>query len=374
VRELRAAMESEVAQAEQRAQAQAMRSELQERTLEKMTLAILLVGVCLVGVVVVALLIYRSRRNMLRAVGRAEEVLARRGVGAPANDRSARETPTQRLRHILDEIERRDVELKRAFADLDAARLAAEDANIAKTRFLATMSHELRTPLNAIIGYSEMLIETAQARGAEAERQDLGRVHAAAHRLLALINDVLDLSKIEAGEMTLTADTLDLDALFAEAVAAATPAASANGSATIVDSAPHGGAFTDGFKLSQCLLNLMTNAAKFTKNGQIKLIARRSGGWVEFQVIDTGIGISPETQARLFRPFVQADASTTRAYGGTGLGLAITQRLARMLGGDVTVKSVLGQGSAFTLRIPATLPGDAPVPASGELSEGRNAA
>jgi signal transduction histidine kinase len=174
--------------------------------------------------------------------------------------------------------------------------------------------------------------------------------------------------------MTLTADTLDLDALFAEAVAAATPAASANGSATIVDSAPLGGAFTDGFKLSQCLLNLMTNAAKFTKNGQIKLIARRSGGWVEFQVIDTGIGISPETQARLFRPFVQADASTTRAYGGTGLGLAITQRLARMLGGDVTVKSVLGQGSAFTLRIPATLPGEAPVPAPREPSRGRDAA
>jgi signal transduction histidine kinase len=340
-----------------------------------MTLAILLACACLIGVLVVAVLIYRSRRNMLLAVDRAEEVLARRGGGGsePANDRAARETPTQRLRNILDEIERRDVELARAFEALDSARHAAEDANVAKSQFLATMSHELRTPLNAIIGYSEMLIETAEERGAEDERQDLGRVHAAAHRLLTLINDVLDLSKIEAGAMTPAAEPLDVDALVAEAVATVTPAAAANGSAIIVESQPLGGAYTDGLKLSQCLLNLLANAAKFTKNGQIKLRVRRdeSGGadWLAFDVIDTGIGISTEAQARLFQPFVQADASTTRAYGGTGLGLAITQRLARMLGGDVTVKSAVGQGSAFTLRVPARLPGEAPVPAEQEQAD-----
>ena len=359
MRELRATMESEVAEAEARAQAESMRSELQARTLEKMTLATLLAGACLVGVALVALLIYRSRRNMLLAVGRAEQVLARRGGDAPANDRTARETPTQRLRNILDEIERRDVELAQAFKELEAARQAAESANVAKSQFLATMSHELRTPLNAIIGYSEMLIETAEERGAEEERQDLGRVHAAAHRLLALINDVLDLSKIEAGAMTPNADAVDVDALIAETVATVTPAASANGSAIVVESEGLGEANTDGFKLSQCLLNLTANAAKFTKDGQIKLRARRLNqagrDWLEFCVIDTGIGISPEAQARLFQPFVQADASTTRAYGGTGLGLAITRRLARMLGGDVTVQSTLGQGSAFTLRIPAAL-------------------
>lgn len=377
VRELRATMESEVAQAEERAQTQSMRSELQARTLEKMTLAILLAGACLVGVGVVALLIYRSRRAMLEAVGRAEEVLARRSDGeTPANDVASRESPTQRLRRILDEIERRDVELKRAFEDLEAARASAESANVAKSQFLATMSHELRTPLNAIIGYSEMLMETAEDRGAEEERQDLGRVHGAAHRLLSLINDVLDLSKIEAGGMTPSAAPLSIDAMVADAVATVTPTASANGNALTLDAAsPLGEADTDGFKLSQCLLNLLANAAKFTKDGQIKLRAKRLSeagrDWLVFEVVDTGIGISAEAQARLFQPFVQADASTTRAYGGTGLGLAITRRLARMLGGDVTVKSAPGQGSAFTLRVPATLE---TAPANREQAQTRSAA
>jgi signal transduction histidine kinase len=371
VRELRANMEDEVAEAEQRAQEQAIRSELQARTLEKMTLAVLLAGACLVGIAVIAFLIYRSRRNMLNAVSRAEEILARRGAGEVANDRSTRVGPMQRLRNILDEIERRDVELKRAFEELEAARLAAEDANVAKSQFLATMSHELRTPLNAIIGYCEMLMETAEERRADAEeRDDLSRIHGAAHRLLALINDVLDLSKIEAGGMAAAIETVDLDAILRDVMGTVAPAAAANGSVLSIDAVSAlGQAQTDGFKLSQCLLNLMANAAKFTRNGQIKLHARRESqageDWLIFNVIDTGIGISPETQARLFQPFVQADASTTRAYGGTGLGLAITRRLARLLGGDVTVKSAPGQGSCFTLRVPAqSEPANAAVPAS----------
>ncbi len=358
VRELRATMESEVAEAEARAQAESMRSELQARTLEKMTLATLLAGACLVGLGVIASLIYRSRRNMLQAVSRAEEILARRGAPEVADDAGPKVGPTQRLRNILDEIERRDIELKQAFEELEAARVAAESANVAKSQFLATMSHELRTPLNAIIGYGEMLMESADERGDALERADLGRIHGAAHRLLSLINDVLDLSKIEAGGMEIANDRVDLHALVLEAIDTVAPAAAANGSSINVDIANElGTAETDGFKLSQCLLNLMSNAAKFTKDGQIKLVARREdeagADWLVFDVIDTGIGITPEAMARLFQPFVQADASTTRAYGGTGLGLAITRRLARLLGGDVTVKSVLGQGSAFTLRVPA---------------------
>ncbi len=367
VRELRATMESEVAQAEARAEAQAVQSELQAKTLQMMTLAMVLAGGCVVGLLVIAFLIYRSRREMLRAVGRAEEVLARRGAETVANEDGKRQSPTQRLAHILDEIERRDIELKQAFEEIEAARAAAEQANVAKSQFLTTMSHELRTPLNAIIGYGEMLMENADERGDAQDRDDLDRIHGAAHRLLSMINDVLDLSKIEAGAAIVSADAVDLEAMIAETVSTVKPAAAANGSTIALELQPNLGSLeTDGFKLSQCLLNLMSNAAKFTKEGQIKLIAQRDDEWVTFHVIDTGIGISPEAQARLFQPFVQADATTTRAYGGTGLGLAITRRLARLLGGDVTLKSAVGQGSAFTLRVPARAALELSVPANDE--------
>jgi signal transduction histidine kinase len=366
VRELRATMETEVAKAEERAKAQRITSELQQRTIEKMTLATALAVACLVGLFLIATLIYRSRRNMLHAVERAEQLLAHRGGVAAAVEK--RQSPAKRLAKILDEIERRDIELKRAFEELDAARSAAEGANVAKTQFLATMSHELRTPLNAIIGYCEMLREDAQERGASRDTADLARILCAAHRLLSLINDVLDLSKIEAGHMPAAIESVDIDALIEESVATLTPTASANGNTlSIGRAAPLGQAHTDGFKLGQCLLNLLSNAAKFTQNGQIKLCAARESfdgaECLRFDVIDTGIGIPPAAIERLFQPFMQADASTTRAYGGTGLGLAITRRLARLLGGDVTVKSVLGQGSVFTLRVPAELTAQ-PVPAN----------
>lgn len=361
VRELRANLESEVAQAEQRAEAQALRSEVQSQALKVAQLAILLGGVLFAGLLMIALLIYRSRRNMLRAVGRAEEILARRGGAALAANDRRREGPTERLRNILDEIERRDIELQRAFEDLDMARMAAEEANIAKSQFLATMSHELRTPLNAIIGYGEMLTESAEDRGDDDACADLKKIHNAAHRLLAMINDILDLSKIEAGGAALALDSINVETLVQDVVATVSPTAKANGNTISLDvSAQLGAAETDSFKLSQCLINLMANAAKFTKDGQVKLRARRDqvdgAAWLTFEIIDTGIGITPEAQTRLFQPFVQADATTTRAYGGTGLGLAITRRLARLMGGDVTVKSELGKGSAFTLRIPARAP------------------
>ncbi len=375
VKELRATMESEVAQAEERAQAEQMRSELQARNLEKMTLAALLAGACLIGMLVIAWLIYKSRRAMLQAVGRAEDLLARRGFDASivASDRGS---PTERLRKILDEIECRDVELKAAFEALDAARLAAEDANVAKSQFLATMSHELRTPLNAIIGYTEMLLETVSGAS---DQDDLQRIHGAGHRLLALINDVLDLSKIEAGRMLTDRQSVDVEAMLLDIVATVKPAAAANGNEVLLERRGEmGAANTDGLKLSQCLLNLMSNAAKFTRDGQVKLRASREArdgvDWLTFEVVDTGIGISREAQAKLFQPFMQADATTTREYGGTGLGLAITRRLAQLLGGDVTVRSALGQGASFSLRVPAVLPQAKPAAANDESGNEARAA
>jgi signal transduction histidine kinase len=362
VKELRATMESEVAQAEADAAAATMRSQLQSRVLEMMTLAILLAGVCLLAAVVIVGLIYRGRRNMLKLIGRAEEVLARRGASDEAAHGPQARNHTQRLANILDEIERRDVELDRAFDELNAARIAAESANLAKSQFLATMSHELRTPLNAIIGYSELLVEVALEQDAAAEQvDDLSRIRAAADRLLRLINDVLDLSKIEAGHMSVSAQTFDVEAVVDEALATLHPLAAANGNVVVVERQEDlGEAHTDGFQLGQCLLNLVSNAAKFTRQGTIALRAARErcegADWLVFEVADTGIGISADAQKRLFQPFTQADATMTRAYGGTGLGLAITRRLARMLGGDVQMRSAEGKGSTFTLRVPARLP------------------
>ena len=359
VKELRATLENEVARADERAAAQAMRSELQTRTF---TLAFLLGSACLVAAVIIAFLIYRSRRAMIVAVARAEEVLERRDGEAaePRGEADQSVTPTKRLGNILDEIERRDVELKRAFEDLEAARAAAEDANMAKSQFLTTMSHELRTPLNAIIGYSEILMENSESAEAWADHADLTRIRGAGHRLLMMINDLLDLAKIEAGRTVIETHPVDVSTMIDDIVATVRPTAEASGN-TLVDEIAHplGDAHTDGFKLSQCLLNLMSNAIKFTKNGTVTLRGKRETlngvDWLCFEVADTGIGISPEAQARLFQPFVQADPSITRRHGGTGLGLAITRRLAQMLGGDVTVTSELGRGATFVLRVPAKL-------------------
>ena len=357
VKELRATMENEVARADERAQQQQIRSELQARAMQGMSLAMLMGGLMLGAVALIALLIYRSRRNMLAAVDRGEAILKRR-TGETAADTGTR-NPTERLAAIMGEIERRDIELQRAFEALEAARTAAESANLAKSQFLTTMSHELRTPLNAIIGYSELLMESGDAR--QADLADLNRIHAAGGRLLMMINDLLDLSKIEAGRMEAETYAINVEDLVRDIVATVAPSAELNGNTLKTDLAPRlGAALTDGMKLSQCLLNLMSNALKFTRKGEVTLSAEREsaegGDWLVFRVADNGIGISPEAQARLFQPFVQADASTTRAYGGTGLGLAITRRLAQMLGGDVTVTSELGKGAMFTLRVPAELP------------------
>ena len=249
-------------------------------------------------------------------------------------------------------------ELKRVQRELVRAKEAAEEANRAKSAFLANMSHELRTPLNAVIGYSEMLQEVMDDRGQQDLLPDLGKILWAGKHLLGLINDVLDLSKIEAGKVELAIESLDVLPLIGDTVSTIRPLVEKNRNRLEVACAePLGAMLGDRTRVRQVLFNLLSNACKFTENGLIRLEARRTrrkgSDWVEFRVADTGIGMSAEQLERLYLPFMQADASTTRKYGGTGLGLAISRQFCQMMGGSLTANSVLGQGSAFTVRLPA---------------------
>ena len=245
---------------------------------------------------------------------------------------------------------------------LKSAKDSAEEANRSKSQFLANMSHELRTPLNAVIGYSEILLEDAEAEGSGAERiPDLRRIHTAGRHLLALVNDVLDLSKIEAGRMEVAPVPIALRAFLDELIATALPLVERNGNRLELSCAADlGSAVGDATKLRQILLNLIGNAAKFTKSGRIAVSAARErlsdGDWIRIAVADTGIGIDPQTLGKLFTACTQADAATASKYGGTGLGLALSQRLARLMGGGITVESELGRGSCFTLALPADPP------------------
>jgi signal transduction histidine kinase/CheY-like chemotaxis protein len=228
-----------------------------------------------------------------------------------------------------------------------------EMASEHKSAFLASMSHELRTPLNAIIGYSEMLHETAQDDGQEEFLPDLVRIRDAGRHLLGLINDILDLSKIEAGKMDLYLEEVDLAGLVEEVRSIVEPLAAANANLLEIVGPPAlGTLYTDRTKLKQSLLNLLSNAGKFTHEGRVELEVRPAGSEISFIVSDTGIGMTEEQQGRLFQAFSQADASTSRQYGGTGLGLAITKHFCEMLGGRITVESTLGQGSTFTIALP----------------------
>jgi signal transduction histidine kinase len=235
----------------------------------------------------------------------------------------------------------------------------AEAANTAKSQFIANMSHELRTPLNAIIGYGEMIQED-QLDANEQSAEDAQRIVAAAKHLLTIINDILDLSKIDAGRVDLERVTFEAATLAHEALDTVRPTAASSDTALRIFLAPNlGGGEGDAFKIKQCLINLLANAVKFTKGGAVTLRGKRElrhgQAWLVFEVADTGIGMSAEQLAKLFQPFTQADASTTRKFGGTGLGLAITRSYAHMMGGDVTVRSAPGEGSRFTLALPAKL-------------------
>ncbi len=245
---------------------------------------------------------------------------------------------------------------------------------------MANMSHELRTPLNAIIGYSEMLIEEAQDVGQEASVPDLEKILASAKHLLTLINDILDLSKIEAGRMTLYLEEFDVATLIRDCEPIVRPLIDKNQNRLVIDCPAGAGRMrSDQTKLRQALFNLLSNAAKFTEKGEVTLrVAREEGGVkrdsIVFSVADTGIGMTQEQIGRLFEAFTQADASTTRKYGGTGLGLAISRHFCRMMGGDITVESTPGEGSTFTITLPAETESEdttlAPVPPSATPSSG----
>ena len=254
---------------------------------------------------------------------------------------------------MLAQIEKHQAALREINTQLSESEQRALAATHAKSQFLANMSHELRTPLNAIIGYSEMLQEEVQDLGQAGLLADLQRIHAASKHLLALINDILDLSKIEAGKMTLFLETFDVPALVGEVAATVRPLAAKKHNQFRVECAPGLGAIrADLTKVRQTLFNLISNAAKFTEHGTITLRVVVEGAQVRFEVTDTGIGMTPEQLGRLFQAFTQADESTSRKYGGTGLGLVISRKFCHLMGGDITVTSRPGQGSCFTVRLP----------------------
>jgi signal transduction histidine kinase len=248
------------------------------------------------------------------------------------------------------------IENVRLFDEIQDKNRQLEIASQNKSQFVSSMSHELRTPLNAIIGLTDMMVTNAARFGVEKALEPLKRVNAAGTHLLGLINQVLDLSKIEAGKLELNPEQINLTTLIDEVIGTAGELAKKNGNRLVVEAQENlGGLTVDPMRLRQILLNLLSNACKFTKEGEVKLKARKvvnGGNWVELAVSDSGIGMTPEQQAKLFAEFTQADSLTARHFGGTGLGLAISRKLARMMGGDVTVASEPGNGSVFTLRLP----------------------
>ena len=256
----------------------------------------------------------------------------------------------------------RELQLGDLVDRLAEARDAAMEATVAKSRFLANMSHELRTPLNAVIGITEMLIEDSEESGDRSAREPLERISRAGKHLLQLINEVLDLSKIEAGKLEISYEMVDLAALVDDLVGEVEPLAAKNANRFVVECAPDIGTVrSDPTRLRQIILNLLSNACKFTERGRVSLSISRSRSdgeeFISVRVADTGIGMTEQQLGKLFQEFSQADSSTTRKYGGTGLGLAISDRLCRMMGGTIEVESKLGVGTTFSMRLPTERPG-----------------
>jgi len=300
----------------------------------------------------------------------AKQARIRTGLGIPLLREGSPIGVIFLARSIVRPFTDREIELATTFADqaviaMENVRLFDEiqdknrqlaEASERKSQFLASMSHELRTPLNAIIGLTEMMVTSAARFGTEKALEPLHRVNAAGKHLLDLINEVLDLSKIEAGKLELNVEAVDLARLIDEVIGTAGQLADKNQNRLIVEAQENVGALAaDSLRLKQILLNLLSNACKFTKEGEVALRVRKVADgrdWVELAVADTGIGLTAEQQAKLFQEFTQADSLTARRYGGTGLGLALSRKLARMMGGDVTVTSEAGKGSVFTVRLP----------------------
>jgi len=266
-------------------------------------------------------------------------------------------------------------ELKRTERELERARDAAEQANRAKSVFLANMSHELRTPLNAVIGYSQMLREDYIGPEQAEVQGDLGKIEYSGQLLLGIINDILDLSKIEAGRETVKQQQIDIAAVLRDVSDTVLPLARKQGNVLEIDCPEHARmACADLTKFRQSVLNLVNNALKFTEKGRVSVAVNRlrsgDGEWTEVHVTDTGIGIGREHLGKLFQPFSQVDGSATRKYNGTGLGLAISKKFCEMMGGDITVESELGRGSRFSIRLPAGSECGTPLAASPESGQG----
>ena len=284
---------------------------------------------------------------------------------APVADSSGKVTHFVGVVTDITERKLAEEELQRAKDEADASKEQAEAANLAKSQFLANMSHELRTPLNAVIMYSELLQEEAVDAGVERFVPDLDKIRSAGKHLLALVNGVLDLSKIEAGKMELYLETFDVCSMVRDVASTLGPLVDKKSNQFEIRCPPDlDSMYADVTKVRQILFNLVSNSCKFTENGTITLeVDRREVegvAWLTFRVTDTGIGMSPAQLEKLFQPFTQADASTTRKFGGTGLGLAISRRFCDMMGGNITATSEPGKGSVFTVRLPARVSKPAP--------------
>jgi PAS domain S-box-containing protein len=313
-------------------------------------------------------------RDNYRFLARDGRVVWVHGEAKVVTDDEGHPLLLQGVAFDITELKEAEEHLRRTNTDLASARDKALEASRAKSAFLANMSHELRTPLNAIIGYSALLRDEATDTGREDQIADLDKIHKAANHLLALIKDVLDLSKIEAGKMELFLENFDLSDVIQNVAATVATLVAQNGNQLeIRASGELGWMWTDLTKLRQVLFNVLGNASKFTHQGRIELQVARtrvdSSDWISFAIKDNGIGMTPALLERLFQDFTQGDESATRKYGGTGLGLAISRRICRLMGGEIFATSELNKGSTFFVRLPAIVkdvmadvaPGSSPV-------------